>query len=379
RDNLKEMSATHKSRMQLVLWTDVPRADFNRAAAPSDTWDSPRLADVNDMLKWAAKNNVFVVNVDEVFNAESPMLLHEFYKAESAKQAGPGYAAASDILRLEILYRFGGVYMDGDNLYRDPSSLAQVVSSREGYAIDATRDGVGNSVLAMPMNHPFAAVYLDEIKNRYSKNQYDLLFSWRSKKENFFKGLYGTVRRNSVMQRTGPDMLDDLAERIGIDISDFPCLPGVIVRSDHTWLDKPARASQGGSVPRRQRTLPTAQLLIQSLVRDLYNRVGDLHLTAADQAVHGHPQRDLLWEAALAFIAEQPGLASKVKSVTLYRNDFFGEQHVQLPHAADALLDFTTPAGEGNNTTQWLGEHLTPVRLRTPLPPDTPRQAPGAM
>ncbi|CAM5439453.1 hypothetical protein SFUMM280S_02494 [Streptomyces fumanus] len=112
-----------------------------------------------------------LLNVDEVFNSESPMSLHDFYRAETAKQVGPGYAAASDILRLEILNRFGGIYVDGDNLLHDPSHAAAAVTSPYGYAIDSDGDTLGNSALVMPKGHPFAGLYLEQIKQLYTVPQ----------------------------------------------------------------------------------------------------------------------------------------------------------------------------------------------------------------
>ncbi|WP_327250036.1 hypothetical protein [Streptomyces sp. NBC_01320] len=368
-----EWTASNYRDLQFVLWTDIPRADFDRAKALGQAWDSPRLADVGNMLSWAAPRNIVVVNVDEVFNAQSPMLLHEFYKAESAKQTGPGHAAASDILRLEVTRRFGGVYLDGDNAFHDPSSLTEVLDSREGYAIDHDKNtgSIGNSSLAMSMNHPFAAVYLDEMKKRYSKSQRDLMPpDIHSADSTYLATPQGRIRRNTAV-------LNSVALRIGIDPADYPSLPGVIATSALTWLDKPEPAPQGAPAPGHPETLRTAQLLIQSLVRDLYNRDGDLHLTAADQALHGHPQRDLLWEAALAFIAQWPELASKAVTLTLHRADGDSWHQVRLPAAAAAWLDFDTPAAVGEHPTMWLGEYQTPVRLRPPFRPHTPAAPSG--
>ncbi|MGW1412670.1 TcdA/TcdB catalytic glycosyltransferase domain-containing protein [Streptomyces sp. NPDC002403] len=362
-----EWTAINYPDLQLVLWTDIPRADFDRAKALWGSWNSPYLESVAEMMAWLDQRGIVCASVGDAFNAESPMRLHEFYEAESAKQAGPGYAAASDILRLEILRRFGGVYLDGDNLFEHPEFLEEVLKSREGYGIDLDEDSgtIGNSALAMPMNHPFATVYLDEIKKRYGKSQRDLMPpEVHSADISYFATPQGRIRRNSVMERTGPAVLNGVARQIGIDSAAFPSLPGVITNSSLTWLDKPESGPQDAPAPGRPETLRTAQLFIQSLVRDLYNRDGDLHLTAADQALHGHPQRDLLWEAALAFIAELPELASKTVTVTAQRFDGNGWYEVEFPAAAAAWLDFDTPAAAGERPTMWLGEYQTPVRLR---------------
>src|SRR5260370_39187773 len=97
-----------------VLWTDVPRRAFdaviNAAAGPVPA----ALGEVAEMLSRARASGVRLVNVDEVFHAGEPMRLNDYYRSEMAKQNGRGYAAASDILRLEILGRFGGLDSDAD-------------------------------------------------------------------------------------------------------------------------------------------------------------------------------------------------------------------------------------------------------------------------
>ncbi|CAM5572499.1 hypothetical protein SFUMM280S_00885 [Streptomyces fumanus] len=97
RDNVAWMSERYDGMARAVVWTDVPRALFERATAEPAASDGPELAEARDMLAWARDHKVVLLNVDEVFNSESPMSLHDFYRAETAKQVGPGYAAASDI------------------------------------------------------------------------------------------------------------------------------------------------------------------------------------------------------------------------------------------------------------------------------------------
>ncbi|MBY8854548.1 hypothetical protein K7G98_42400, partial [Saccharothrix sp. MB29] len=76
---------------------------------------------------------------------------------ETNKQVGRGYAAASDILRLEILRRFGGIYTDGDNRIQNLDEIDEIIASPQAFAIHKHEGGnPGNSAFVMPKNHPFA-------------------------------------------------------------------------------------------------------------------------------------------------------------------------------------------------------------------------------
>src|SRR5205814_10499719 len=107
-----------RSEADFVLWTDVPRRCFDAAWAgtPRPAGSPGPLDAVRAMLVWAGRFGIHLVSVPEVFHAGQPMLLHAEYATEMAKQLPRGYAGPSDLLRLDIIYRFGGAYVDGDNL-----------------------------------------------------------------------------------------------------------------------------------------------------------------------------------------------------------------------------------------------------------------------
>jgi hypothetical protein len=94
----------------VVLWTDQSRDAINGAAPGSD---------LGRMRQWAHDNNVVLASIDEVFAGDNRMSLHTECRLEQNK-AGTGRAAASDIVRLEVLNRFGGVYVDGDKKVLKP-------------------------------------------------------------------------------------------------------------------------------------------------------------------------------------------------------------------------------------------------------------------
>jgi hypothetical protein len=146
------------------------------------------------------------------------MLLQEFYNSEATKQVGPGYAAASDILRMEIMHRFGGMYSDGDNAILGVKDLHRVARSAEGYAMQKVMDKgykakfkeFSNSAFVMSKEHPFAKEYLDLLRDNYGKTQDEVM---PTADQDFLDSPRGFVRRNSVMYRTGPEVIRSLAKR----------------------------------------------------------------------------------------------------------------------------------------------------------------------
>jgi hypothetical protein len=93
-----------KPQWQVVLWTDQKREDFLKA---------PEGSDHAKMMAWAKENDIIIANIDEVFCGKNAFQLNDVVNLERNK-AGTGRAAVSDIIRLELVNRFGGVYVDGD-------------------------------------------------------------------------------------------------------------------------------------------------------------------------------------------------------------------------------------------------------------------------
>src|SRR5437879_3556962 len=127
------------------------------------------------MLEWARENNVKLINVDEVFSREAPMGLQALYKTEEAKQIGAGYAAASDILRVEILKRFGGVYSDGDNAPTAQlvGEVQRIADSLSGFAVGVEKGDTNNAVLVSPAGHRFLEAYQQAIAENYTRTPYE--------------------------------------------------------------------------------------------------------------------------------------------------------------------------------------------------------------
>ncbi|MFG2632290.1 hypothetical protein, partial [Streptomyces sp. NPDC048473] len=349
-----------------VLWTDVPREKIEQVSEAREAPADPLLADVWRMVSWATSNGVRLVNTHEVYNASRPMELHTEFLTETAKQSGAGWAAASDILRLEILDVFGGLYNDGDNDILNLDALAHVTTSAEGFAITAD----SNSGIATHAAHPFVRQAKRFLRENYRKTQTRLYpVSTVKFPPTFWSRGMGRARRYSVMLRTGPNAYLDVAKSLSYQgLVDLPRIPGITTRSDLSWQTAPERSTRTWS---HQETVDFTVRVVHTLVRGLYNRNGDLHLTYIADAVSRHRRPDLVWDAALGFLASRDDLRPLVLSVTAVRQlaEGFPDAVVRLPPAAEALLRPATgqEAGVaiGDSEGWWLGERSRPVRLVT--------------
>jgi hypothetical protein len=68
-------------------------------------------------------------------------------------------------------------------------------------------------------------------------------------------------------------------------------------------------------------------------VRHLHNRPGDLYLTAVTPVIEGTPDPRTMWDAVLGFVAELPGFAEQVTTVT-YQVEYVDEGTNQLVRAS---------------------------------------------
>ncbi|UMP06969.1 hypothetical protein [Amycolatopsis sp. EV170708-02-1] len=352
---------------QGVLWTDVPRAQI-KAVLDGDPAES--LARVREMVEWARVNGVRLVNVDEVFNADSPMRLDPYFRTEMHKLSVRGYVTASDILRVEILHRFGGLYLDGDDLVQDASVLEQVNSSPDGYAITTNKsvvDGVerwenNNNAIVLAMGHPFARAYLAQIEENYGLSQHNLLppkiiFM----RKQIFDTSGGRMRQDEVMWLAGPELFTKLRKRIGV--AWLPIVQGVSMNSTLSWVQPMGaeRRSAGPPLAASEDLAATVGLtakVVHTLVRQLYNRPGTLHLTAVRDAIARHADPDLVLTAAVSYLASVPELRSRVRTVTFHR--FEGGRYVAMPvPGAVAALLTRTPGP----AVEFLGEALFSASL----------------
>ncbi|MEV0133075.1 hypothetical protein AB0H83_32015 [Dactylosporangium sp. NPDC050688] len=393
-ENLAEMAA---AGVPVVLWTDIPRATFHLAEEAPENVEGP-LAGVRQMLDWARRHDIWLINVDEIFHADAPMRLAAQYRMEMAKRMGLGYAAASDIVRLEIERRFGGGHTDPDNRIEVPESVAvdELLRSQlgpDGFAVHALELSggveVANSAMLAARNHPFVNAYLDRIAHNYTLPQSQLgpghnvtdrasaeAWTWPDLRH----------RRSSVLARTGPENLTTPTWAGYPDYRALPRLTAFTMGSAQSWL--PSRPFEPVGQFTASEVPDVVKGVVATLVRELYNRDGDLHLTYVAPVVEALPVPAAAWRAVTDFILDEPSLASRVTTVTdrILVDDHGRPAVVPLDVPADVLRRFgLDPApADADLPGQWrLGELARPVDLtlaeprsgpHTTAPSPTPQQ-----
>lgn len=142
------------ARQPPCIWLDTWRLDFMHAfEKPQTTADAP--------WKYKLWDNDAVRNMH--------MLNRKLFDAEGAPQC------QADILRLEILYKYGGVYVDADvvSTVRDLRPVLEGASDT-GFSITYEPDTkdkpysiLGNSLIACTPNHPLVLMLMSYIKQVY--------------------------------------------------------------------------------------------------------------------------------------------------------------------------------------------------------------------
>ncbi|HYF37591.1 MAG TPA: hypothetical protein VD994_19980, partial [Prosthecobacter sp.] len=194
------------------LWTDVSRADLHAAAPESD---------VGKFKLWAEANQVNLLNVDEVFGPDTRMSLQGHFKLEENKK-GTGYAAASDILRLEALNRFGGIYTDGDDKVKVKfSEAAAGVAADPGVLAATVNASTSNCVFCAVKGSPGVGAMLQRVGQNYELSRDEFLartklspaiFASLPPAERVKIGESNDAARSEVINRSGPTVAKQILE-----------------------------------------------------------------------------------------------------------------------------------------------------------------------
>jgi hypothetical protein len=364
-DGLQDIVSYLDDDARVVLLTDVPRSEFEavRGVAAQgnaeltvreDGGDGDqserawRLAAAGAMLSWAIRNHVLLVNVDEVSHAGQELALDHAYRAELARRTANGYARASDVLRFSFAERFGTLlYTDHDNAVgaevRDASDDALEQSEAwdgafqqsledlfmlAGWAMHIRDDNnaLSNAAFMAGRDHPFPTWVLSEMETRYGVTQREL---YLNQPEQYAVGYqpvpvspdinealahrwatdsYYRVRRTSVMLRTGPHVLWPFMD------SDAPRITQLEIGQAGTWRRGHPLGRQRAYL--RDEVPGVVRDVVATLVRDLYNREGDLHLTLVAPVIAGLPDPEAGWRAAVGFILSRRDLRDLIMTIT---------------------------------------------------------------
>ena len=207
---------TNGGAWQVVLWTDQPRKAFGNPADPT----------VTNMKQWAADNDIRLVSIDEVFGDQANhMQLHTECRLEQNK-AGTGRAAASDIIRLEVLNRFGGIYVDGDKPFQKQfdeiaqqaiSAQIQMDGTHVGGFVSASEGGVQvqNCALCSEKGGAVVRAILNHVGTEYAKTRSDLQTGQMN-----MVSEGATPQRVEVITRSGPSAIKAVTKGEGLMTGD---------------------------------------------------------------------------------------------------------------------------------------------------------------
>jgi hypothetical protein len=182
-DNVGYAARRYQGEIDYVLWTDIPRAAFSDQAKGALKARGER---ARELLEWCEANGVLLVNIYEVFHRDAPMVCQAEYVVEMSKQRPHGFASASDIVRLEVVERFGGFYADGDlrlsERYEQEElpeggrfetlveMIDRIAGSDIGFTMDPITkwdDAVNNDLIIAPAHHPAVRLWLEDTRANY--------------------------------------------------------------------------------------------------------------------------------------------------------------------------------------------------------------------
>ncbi|MEY9933726.1 hypothetical protein ABH926_008386 [Catenulispora sp. GP43] len=323
RDTMRDNAAT--TGLTSVLWTDVPRHEIDelRRQGP-DAPRTERQEQIQQMLDWAGNHDIKLANIDEVFAGGDRAELHAEIATERARGTKFSYATASDLLRMDIMHRFGGVYTDGDNRatghLRTRIEEIQADTGHGQFALSRLEGKQNNSAFIAPPGNRIVHQYRATLKDRYALSLNEILAEkgaqGRDRQMETWRGITRPARlyhrnvRAEVINRTGPTpwFFTKLAASVrrpedtentdsgwfrGIDHADIEA------GSASTWVPDPNAA------PGPPRAHPAPEQVVKAAVtilhREAANREGVLHLPSVmDVIAEAAPDhRDRIWHAVL--------------------------------------------------------------------------------
>jgi hypothetical protein len=378
RRNLGYAARRYAGHLDVVLWTDLPRSAFARDGDP----ETRRFAD------WARRRGVILANVHEVFHAGAPMITHAQFVLEMAQQLPRGYAAASDLLRVELINRFGGLYLDGDLEYAEqylpvgpwapqgprPENLVEflnrLAASDLGFTVNpmpgSAVGGCPNDALAGPAGHPAIRLWLEATRVNYFRPVPELFQTVRIMALPYVGQSYAAMRHITPV-RTGRVHHAVLA-KLGLSAPDLPpTQPPLRFRSAGSWVRAGADAKMGTEPePAHEEVVRILARCLTYLEWQLAARVGDLYLTSIAPIVRSLPEPGAAWTALFTVFAALRGprgagsAAAAVRSVTdVRRRDDGSLERIELPPEVEALIDRGARIVSTGTGADWIGAEVS--------------------
>jgi hypothetical protein len=253
----------------------------------------------------------------------------QFYRLELSRGVPWTYAAASDMLRVEILYRFGGAYSDGDNRWlhlRDFDAVA--APNTVGMPIGKGKVSWfhNNNAIISPAKHTFLLNWLERLSGNYFLGNADIHRTAEPARQEDYLTWDARLRRYSTFDRVGPGLVSEFSTHGVVPLS------GIAMGGANMWLSRQIKPADEQEIPEVLRKI------VSNLVRDVYNR-GDLNLVGVVDLVRRLPEWSAAWTAVIAFIASQPELVENIRYITTAGVSFrYPIERIELPEEARVMI-----------------------------------------
>lgn len=199
------------------------------------------ICDINPKPRWIFSNETSYKNESDIYRGmkDKNINLQQYFDDELNGQH-INYGAASDILRIEILYRIGGVYFDANDIFPN-EKMESHIKTKEGFLFN--NETVCNDVLASTPYGKIITDYRSLINENYKKlymNEANLNAhrsdAWRNAET--ATGNIDSGRAESTVNLTGPGALLDCIKDYNQENLAFPS--GYFAEDQHagSWFKK---------------------------------------------------------------------------------------------------------------------------------------------
>ncbi|MFE1522052.1 hypothetical protein ACFW9I_35520 [[Kitasatospora] papulosa] len=325
-ERLAESADKHR-KLQHILVSDIDRDEIRKALTTTNCPpDGERDADVWKLARHLRHHNIWLADSRELYGNE--MMNGRAAEMRSRRRTGPGLVVGSDILRLNLMYDFGGMYLDGNKKIDSLDIFRQTAESATAFALH--KDS-GNGFFLAPRRHPQIRAFLREIEESYEKDQVALVrdgYSYGGGEESTV-GEVNLNRRHSLMERTGPFMVKRALLRSGWratstessanqQYSSLGRGPDLLFAT----VDDPGQGSWKFPVRQtyrlsRQEVFDRVEDITASLVSDLANKRGHLDFVDIEGPLKALPNPEAGLAAALTFITSRADLRARVTGFSL--------------------------------------------------------------
>ncbi|MBR7831383.1 hypothetical protein KDK95_34075, partial [Actinospica sp. MGRD01-02] len=311
-------SAQIHGDVTFVHLTEATRAEVRAALAPEQepaVADDPAFADVRQLVRWAEANRIILISTDELLSVDDSGWIRRTLRARRARRDGPSLAEFSDLLRLWLVYRFGGLYLDGNKPLLSDTVFSVVAASVPGFG---GGDDSNAAFLAFP-RHPLLRTMLEQVRANFRKDQVELArdgFSYQG--VDITAVNLNAALRLPVIERTGPAMVHRCFIETGWSSqSGRPFAPPVPIPHHHPYqaawlLEEPEPAVRTLSDTEIHATVAD---LTDRLISDLDDTRGHLDLIAIEGALAELPDPDDALSAILRHLASHEELRTSVHGV----------------------------------------------------------------